>query len=77
MRRERSLAYQPVVAIWEVTRACDLCCLHCRASATPNRDPGELTTNEAFDLVRQLRDLDPGVVVLTGGDPFMSPSPRV
>jgi radical SAM protein len=73
MRRARSLAFHPVVALWEVTRACDLCCLHCRASATPTRDPHELTTAEAFDLVGQLRDLDPDVVVLTGGDPFKRP----
>jgi radical SAM protein len=73
MPRDRSLAFHPVVAIWEVTRACDLCCLHCRASATPTRDPRELTRAEAFEVVGQLRDLDPGVVVLTGGDPFKRP----
>jgi radical SAM protein len=73
MRRERSLAFHPVVAIWEVTRACDLCCLHCRASAVPTRDPRELDTAEALDLVGQLADLDPGVVVLTGGDPLKRP----
>ena len=61
------------MAIWEVTRACGLACLHCRASAVPDRDPRELTTAEAFALVGQLRELDPGVVVLTGGDPFERP----
>jgi radical SAM protein len=61
------------VAIWEVTRACDLRCLHCRACAVPARDPHELATAEAMDLVAQLRELDPGVVVLTGGDPFKRP----
>jgi AdoMet-dependent heme synthase len=71
--RETSLAWNPAVAIWEVTRACDLSCVHCRASAIPLRDPRELSTAEAFDLVGQLRELDPGVVVLTGGDPFKRP----
>jgi len=66
----RSLDWNPAVAIWEVTRACDLACLHCRASATPAPDPRELSTAEAFDLIDQLRELDPGVLVLTGGDPF-------
>jgi AdoMet-dependent heme synthase len=70
---ERSLAWNPAVAIWEVTRACKLACIHCRACATPGRDPRELTTGEAFDLIGQLRALAPGVVVLTGGDPFERP----
>ncbi|HEX6629843.1 MAG TPA: hypothetical protein VF048_02080, partial [Gemmatimonadaceae bacterium] len=34
----------PFLVIWETTRACDLACLHCRASAHPLRHPDELTT---------------------------------
>jgi radical SAM protein len=73
MKAARSLAYHPVVAIWELTRACDLCCRHCRAGAVPYRDRHELSTAEAFTLLDQFRDLDPGVLVLTGGDPFKRP----
>src|SRR5262249_34556811 len=74
-RRESvmSLAWNPAVAIWEVTRACDLWCLHCRAQATPERDPRELSAHESLALVEQLGDLDPGVLVLTGGDPLKRP----
>lgn len=64
---------RPLVAIWEVTRACDLRCLHCRATAMPDRDPRELSTAEALDLVDQLAELRPGVLVLTGGDPLKRP----
>lgn len=63
----RDFGESPVVAIWELTRACDLHCLHCRAVAQPCRDPRELSTGEAFGLVDQLVELAPGVVVLTGG----------
>jgi MoaA/NifB/PqqE/SkfB family radical SAM enzyme len=56
-----------------VTRSCDLCCLHCRASATPLRSPRELSTAEGLDLLDQLVEFDPGVLVLTGGDPFKRP----
>jgi radical SAM protein len=63
----------PLVAIWETTRACDLACLHCRACATPTRDPTELSTSEAFDLLDQLQELGPCVLVLTGGDPLKRP----
>jgi radical SAM protein len=68
-----SLDWKPVVAIWEVTRACDLRCLHCRALATPCRDPHELSAREARELIDQLCELEPGVVVLTGGDPLKRP----
>lgn len=34
----------PLLVIWEVTQACDLACVHCRASAQPQRHPHELST---------------------------------
>ena len=37
---------RPFIAIWEVTQACDLACVHCRASAQPDRHPMELSTGE-------------------------------
>jgi len=63
----------PMVAIWEVTQACDLRCVHCRASAMPRRGPRELSRGEAVDLIDQLHELKPGVLVLTGGDPLKRP----
>ncbi|MFZ5814462.1 MAG: radical SAM protein [Bacillota bacterium] len=62
---------RPLVVIWEVTRACALACKHCRAEANPRRDPNELTFEEGCRLMDQVRELDPMVFVLTGGDPFM------
>lgn len=60
---------RPFIAIWETTRACDLQCLHCRACAMPNADPGELSTLEAQRLLEQLAAAGVPLVVLTGGDP--------
>src|SRR4051812_40440702 len=37
---------RPLLAIWELTQACDLACVHCRACAVAERDPRELTTEE-------------------------------
>jgi radical SAM protein len=64
---------RPFIAIWEVTQACDLACVHCRASAQPNRDPLELTTEEGKDLIDQIAALKVPVFVLTGGDPIKRP----
>ncbi len=60
---------------WELTRACDLACRHCRAEAIPWRDPRELTTDEGRRLLDGLREFgEPGpAVVLTGGDPLKRP----
>lgn len=64
---------RPFLAIWEVTQACDLACLHCRASAQPYRHPGELSTDEGKDLINQIAALHIPVFVLTGGDPIKRP----
>lgn len=66
-------AERPFTVAWELTRACALACVHCRAEAQPQRHPDELTTEEAFAVVDQIADLNPPVLVLTGGDPLMRP----
>ncbi len=63
-------ADRPLVVVWEMTQACDLACLHCRAEAQPARHHNELTTFEARRLLDQAAKLDPGVLVLSGGDPM-------
>lgn len=64
---------RPFIAIWEVTQACDLACVHCRASAQPERHPMELSTDEGKHLIDQIADLKVPVFVLTGGDPIKRP----
>jgi AdoMet-dependent heme synthase len=64
---------RPFIAIWEVTQACDLACVHCRASAQPERHPQELTTDEGKRLIDQIASMKVPVFVLTGGDPIKRP----
>lgn len=64
---------RPFLAIWEVTQACDLACVHCRAAAQPNRHPAELSTAEGKDLIDQIAQMEVPVFVLTGGDPLKRP----
>ncbi|MFJ8112068.1 TIGR04053 family radical SAM/SPASM domain-containing protein [Streptomyces sp. NPDC096132] len=76
IRRQRHNAGErPFIVIWESTRACPLACLHCRAEAVPDRDPRELDTAAAKELLRQVAAFgQPApLFVITGGDPFQRP----
>ena len=64
----------PLMFYWEMTRACDLACRHCRATAIAQRDPRELTTEEGHRLLESICAFEPKPhVVLTGGDPLRRP----
>jgi MoaA/NifB/PqqE/SkfB family radical SAM enzyme len=65
----------PLRVYWELTRACDLACRHCRADAVRARHPAELTTAEALRLLENVAAFgDPKPhLVLTGGDPLHRP----
>jgi AdoMet-dependent heme synthase len=60
----------PQRVYWELTRACDLSCTHCRANAIPRRDPQELTTTEICRTLDALANGAAPHVILTGGDPL-------
>ncbi|HYG77590.1 MAG TPA: radical SAM protein [Planctomycetota bacterium] len=63
----------PFIVIWEVTRACDLRCVHCRAEAIVQRHPLELTFKEGCKLIDQIREFGKPLFVITGGDPLKRP----
>ncbi len=73
MKNNFDLNQTPLVVIWEVTRACDLACFHCRASAQPQRHSRELTTVEGRKLIDDVAELDPPIFIFTGGDPLKRP----
>jgi radical SAM protein len=65
----------PARVYWELTRACDLACRHCRAEAIRQRGPDELTTAECQRVLRHLAAPGPPFphVIFTGGDPLKRP----
>ena len=64
---------RPFLVFWEITRACALACRHCRAEAQSHRHPDELNRSEASRLIRHLSEMNPPMLILTGGDPLMRP----
>lgn len=53
---------------WEVTRRCNLACVHCRASSEKGPYPGELGTEKCLEILDQIADVDQPIIILTGGE---------
>ena len=58
---------------WEVTRSCNLNCVHCRAAANCGHYPGELSTQKCFQLIDEIVAMSSPVIILTGGEPLLRP----
>jgi len=56
---------------WEITRNCNLSCVHCRAAATMGPYLGELDTKAALRLLDQIADVGDAIIILTGGEPLL------
>src|SRR5665213_718650 len=64
---------RPLLVFWEMTKACDLACFHCRANAQRFAGSDELSTNEGFVLIDTLAAIGRPrpILILTGGDCLM------
>ncbi|MEJ5376599.1 MAG: 12,18-didecarboxysiroheme deacetylase [bacterium] len=61
---------RPVV-VWNVTRQCNLRCVHCYSQSDSCMPSGELTTQEGLDLIQDLASFECPVLLLSGGEPLM------
>lgn len=74
MRNRIDTLRAPVFVCWQLTRDCDLACLHCCTESAPGRRmPGELTAEEAIHLARSIAEAGVPYVMLCGGEPLTSP----
>ncbi len=63
---------KPVV-VWNITRRCNLKCMHCYAHARNQAFPDELSTREGLKVLDDLADFGSPVVLFSGGEPLMRP----
>lgn len=56
---------------WELTRNCNLNCVHCRAAASKGPHDGELTLPECKQILDQLAAFASPTIILTGGEPLL------
>ncbi len=70
MGRHIDFNMKPILIFWETTKACDLACKHCRASAITNALPDEMNVDQSINFINQIKDFGPPypVLILTGGD---------
>jgi radical SAM protein len=64
---------RPLLVFWEMTKACQLACFHCRANAQFVGGPDELSTTEGTELIDTLASIGSPrpILILTGGDCLM------
>ena len=62
--------YKPRLIFWEVTKGCNLRCIHCRATATELMSPRDLPTSKALNIISQIADFGNPILVLSGGEPL-------
>lgn len=68
---DADFGHSPLLVFYEVTRACDLACQHCRACAVTQAHRNQLDTEAGCALLDELASFPrKPMVVLTGGDPF-------
>lgn len=61
---------RPIV-IWNLTRTCNLECVHCYASSKARDYSRELTTEQALRAMDGMRDAGVGTLIFSGGEPML------
>jgi Fe-coproporphyrin III synthase len=59
------------VVIWNLIRRCNLTCKHCYSISADRDFPGELSTEEVFSVMDDLKAFGVPVLILSGGEPLL------
>ncbi|MCY3023135.1 MAG: radical SAM protein [Planctomycetota bacterium] len=69
----RAAAERKPVVVWNITRRCNLQCVHCYSDSEAKEYPGELTFDECRAVVDDLARYGVPAVLLSGGEPLVHP----
>lgn len=67
-----SRARKPIV-VWNITRTCNLRCIHCYADSHAEKYPGELSWEQCCDVIDDLAEYGASALLLSGGEPLLHP----
>jgi len=73
MALARSAAQRRPIVVWNLTRTCNLRCVHCYTSSEAVRYPGELSTGECKAVLDDLAAFGVPAVLFSGGEPLARP----
>ena len=66
------MEFAPKWIAWEITRRCNLKCIHCRSSSEIEvKDHPDFSTKEAFRIIDDITSYAKPVIVLSGGEPLL------
>ena len=69
----KSAAERRPIVVWNVTRTCNLRCVHCYSDSYAQKYPGELTHDEALRVIDNLAAFQVPAVLFSGGEPLIRP----
>jgi len=61
------------VVIWNIIRRCNLTCKHCYSISADTDFKGELSTQDIFKVMDDLKAFGVKVLILSGGEPLLHP----
>jgi Fe-coproporphyrin III synthase len=67
----KSAAERRPVTVWNCTRSCNLSCVHCYTDSEKKSYAGELTTEEAKVMLKDLAEFKIPALLISGGEPLM------
>ncbi|MCI0744462.1 MAG: radical SAM protein [Verrucomicrobia subdivision 3 bacterium] len=69
----RTAAERKPIVVWNLTRRCNLKCLHCYSDSDAREYPGELTFEQCRAVVDDLANFAIPGLLLSGGEPLIHP----
>ncbi len=71
IRHKNQMENERPVVVWNMTRACNLNCLHCYAKASSHPQIGEMSTEQAKEMIDDLAEFQVPVLLFSGGEPYL------
>jgi Fe-coproporphyrin III synthase len=70
-RVEMSANMRKPIVVWNITRTCNLRCIHCYTDSRNMKYSGELSSDEGFKLIDDLAAFGVPTILFSGGEPLM------
>ncbi len=70
----RSAAERRPVVVWNMTRTCNLKCIHCYSDSEARQYPGELSVDQARSMLEDLAGFGIPALLMSGGEPLAHPN---